>query len=55
MNKKKQNKNPFTAAFKKLPKDHTPHQVEQVIKEVLQANGLDVKSVSITTKAKNTP
>jgi len=51
-NKKKKNKNPFTEAFKKLPKYHTPQQVEQVIKEVLEANGYDVENVSISTEVK---
>jgi len=52
MNTKKQNKNPFIEAFQKLPKDHTPHQVEQIIKEVLEANGYDVENVSISTEVK---
>lgn len=50
MSKKKKEKNPFIEAFEKLPKDHTPQQVEQIIKEILRANGLSVENVSITTK-----
>ena len=50
MSKKKNN--PLLEAFKKLPPNHTPHQVEQIIKEILIKHGLSVENVSITTKSK---
>lgn len=52
MSKKKKETNPFIEAFKKLPPNATPHQVEQVIKEILIKHGLPVDKVSITTRIK---
>lgn len=53
MSKKKKEVNPFIAAFKKLPPNATPQQVEQVIKDILNKHGLPVNAVSITTRRGN--
>lgn len=53
MSKKKNDDNPFIEAFKKLSQNHTPVDVEAVIKEILIANGLFVENVLITTSQKN--
>jgi len=50
MSKKKKETNPFTEAFKKLPPNATPNQVEQVIKEILIKNGLNVSSIEVVNK-----